>query len=101
MVSAQPVLILQMSESLTNLYIMAATVFVHHFSNHVYVYLMKDLTLSETLLAKHAYERFLASLGVESKAYHTDNGHFADKGFRDDFTSSNQTITCCGTIKME
>jgi hypothetical protein len=42
----------------------------------MYVCLMKDLTLSETLLAKHAYERFLASLGVESKAYHADNGRF-------------------------
>jgi len=57
---------------------------------------MKDLTLSETLLAKHAYERFLASLGVEAKVYHADNGRFADKGFRDDCTASNQTITFCG-----
>jgi hypothetical protein len=57
---------------------------------------MKDLTLSKTILAKHAYERFLASLGIESKAYHADNGRFADKGFRDDCTSSNQTITFCG-----
>jgi hypothetical protein len=57
---------------------------------------MKDLTLSETLLAKHAYEHFLALLGVESKAYHADNGRFTDKGFRDDCTSSNQTITFCG-----
>jgi hypothetical protein len=42
---------------------------------------MKDLTLSETLMAKHAYEKYLASLGVESKAYHADNRCFADKGF--------------------
>ena len=75
---------------------MAATIFVDHFSDHVYVYLMKDLTLSETLLAKHAYERFLALLGIESKTYHADNGRFTDKGFRDDCTSSNQTITFCG-----
>ncbi len=72
---------------------MAAMVFVDLFSDHVYVYLIRNLTLSKTLLAKHAYECFLASLGVESKAYHADNGCFADKGFRDDCTSSNQTIT--------
>ena len=96
MVSAQPGLIPQMSGRLTNLRVMAATIVVGHFSNHVYVYLMKDLTLSKTILAKHAYERFLASLGIESKAYHADNGRFADKGFRDDCTSSNQTITFCG-----
>ncbi len=75
---------------------MVATIFVEHFSDHVYVYLMKDLTRSETLLAKHAYEHFLVLLGVESKAYHTHNGQFADKGIRDDCTSSNQTITFCG-----
>jgi hypothetical protein len=96
MVSAQPGLIPQMSGHLTNLCVMAATIFVDHFLDHVYMYLMKDLTLSETLLAKHAYEHFLASLGIESKGYHTDNGCFANKGFRDDCTFSNQTITFCG-----
>jgi len=96
MVPAQPGLIPQMSGRLTNLRVMAATSVVDHFSNHVYVYLMKDLTLSKTILAKHAYERFLALLGIESKAYHADNGRFAGKGFRDDCTSSNQTITFCG-----
>jgi hypothetical protein len=96
MVSAQPGLIPQMSGCLTNLHNMAATIFVEHFSDHVYVFLMKDLTLSEILMAKHAYKCFRASLGVVSKAYHADNGRFADKGFRDDCTSSNQTITFCG-----
>jgi len=91
MVPAQPGLIPQMSGHLTNLRVMAAMIFVDHFLDHVYVYLMKDLTLSEPILAN-----FLASLGIESKAYHADNGCFADKGFRDDCTSSNQTITFCG-----
>jgi hypothetical protein len=57
---------------------------------------MQDLMLAETLLAKHAYEKFLALLGINSKAYHADNGRFADKGFWDDCTLSNQTITFCG-----
>jgi hypothetical protein len=96
MVPAQPGLVPQMSGHLTNLCIMAATVFVDHFSDYVYVYLMRDLTLTKTLLAKHTYKRFLASLGVESKVHHADNGCFADKGFRDDCTSSNQMITFCG-----
>jgi hypothetical protein len=96
MVSAQPGLIPQMNGRLTNFRVMGATVFVDHYSDHVYIYLMKDLTLSETLMAKHAYELFLASLGVDSKAYHADNGCFADKGFRYDCTFSNQTITFCG-----
>jgi hypothetical protein len=72
---------------------MGATVFFDYYLDHTYIYLMRDLTLAETLLAKHAYEKFLASLGINSKAYHADNGRFADKGFRDDCTLSNQTIT--------
>jgi hypothetical protein len=96
MVSAQPGLIPQTSGCLTNLRVMGATIFVDHFLDHVYVYLMKDLMLAETLMAKHAYEKYLALLGVESKAYHEDNGRFADKGFRDNCISSNQTITFCG-----
>ena len=96
LVSAQPGLIPQMSGRLTNMRIMGATVFVDHYSDHVYIYLMRDLTLSETLMAKHAYERFLSSIGVDSKAYHADNGRFADKGFQDDCAANNQAITFCG-----
>jgi hypothetical protein len=58
-----------------------ATIFVDHYSDHVSVFRMRDLTLDETILAKHAYEQFLSNLGVTSKAYHADNGRFADKGF--------------------
>ncbi len=95
MVSAQPGIIPQMSGYLTNLYVTGATVFVDHFSDHIYVYLMHNLTLEETLLTKHAYERFLAALGVDSKAHHANNGCFADKGFQDDCVSCNQNITFC------
>jgi hypothetical protein len=73
-----------------------ATIFVDHHSNHVYVFLMQDLTLDETILAKHAYKQFLSSIEVTSKAYHADNGQFADKGFHNDCTSCNQAITFCG-----
>jgi hypothetical protein len=89
-------LIPQISGRLTGMRINVATIFVDRHSNHVYVFLMKDLTLDETILEKHAYERFLSSIGVTSKAYHADNGRFADKGFRDDCTSCNQVITFCG-----
>ncbi len=73
-----------------------ATIIVDHYSDHVYVFLMHNLSLKETLLAKHAYERFLSSVRVTAKAYHADNGQFADKGFKDDCTMINQSITCCG-----
>jgi hypothetical protein len=54
------------------------------------------LTLDQTILSKHAYKRFLSSIGVASKAYHADNGRFADKGFRDNCITCNQVITFCG-----
>ncbi len=51
-----------------------------HYSDHVYVFLMQDLTFDETILAKHAYKQFPSSIGVTSKAYHANNGRFSDKG---------------------
>ncbi len=57
---------------------------------------MRDLLLEETLLAKHAYEHFLSSIGVTAKAYHANNGCFADKGCKDDCATSNQSIMFCG-----
>ena len=94
-VSALPGIIPQMSGFLTNLRINGATVFVDHFSDHVYVYLMKNPTLEETLEAKAAYERFLQFIGVSAQAYRADNGRFADKGFIDACRSSQQLITFC------
>ena len=94
-VSAQPGLIPQMGGFVSNLCLMGATIFIDHYSDHVYCYLMRNLTFEETLLAKDAYERFLKSNGVSAQAYHAGNGRFVDKGFRDDCISSNQTITFC------
>jgi hypothetical protein len=104
LVSAQPGLIPQITGNLTGQRINGATVIVDHFSDHVYVYLMRNLTLDETILAKHAYERFLSSIGVIAKAYHADNGRFADQGFQDECNRSNQTlhfVVLEVTIKME
>ena len=95
LVSAQPGLIPQITGNLTGQRINRATVIVDHFSDHVYVYLMRNLTLDETILAKHAYERFLSSIRVTAKSYHSDNGRFADQGFREDCNRSNQVITFC------
>jgi hypothetical protein len=54
LVSAQPGLIPQISGKLTGMRVNGATIFVDHYSDHVYVSLMWDLTLDETNLAKHA-----------------------------------------------
>jgi hypothetical protein len=54
---------------------------VDHHSDHVYVFLMRDLTLDETILAKHAYERFLSSIGVTSKAIMLIMGNLLTRDF--------------------
>jgi hypothetical protein len=96
LVSAQPGLIPQISGKLTCMQINGATVIVDHYSDHIYPFLMRNLSLKETLLKKKAYECFLSSIGVTAKAYHADNGWFADKGFKDNYAMSNQSITFCG-----
>jgi len=96
LISVQPGLIPQISGRLTCMQSNGATVIVDHYSDHVYVFLMHNLSLKKTLLTKHAFECFLSSIGVTAKAYHTDNGQFADKGFKDDCTMSNQSITFYG-----
>jgi hypothetical protein len=96
LVSAQSGLISQISGKLTHQCVNGSTIFVDHFSDHVYAYLMRDLTLDETIAAKHGYECFLHLHGILSKAYHADNGCFADQGFRDDCMQNNQIIAFCG-----
>ena len=51
-VSAQPGLIPKISGFLTSKRLWGATTSVDHVSDYVYVHLMRDLTLDETLLAK-------------------------------------------------
>jgi hypothetical protein len=81
MVSAQPGLIPQMAGSSTNLCIWGATIFVDHFLNYVYVALMNDLTLDETLLAKSSFERHANGGGVNVNSYQANIAWFADAGF--------------------
>jgi hypothetical protein len=95
LVSAQPGRIPQISGKLTHQRVNGATVFVDNFSDCVYAYLMRDLTLDETITAKHGYEHYLSLLGIKSKEYHADNSWFSDKGFWDDCLDNDQSITFC------
>jgi hypothetical protein len=95
MISAQPGLIPQMAGFLTNLRIWGATIFVDHHSDYVFVALMHDLTLDETLLAKTSFERHANEGGVNIKSYRADNGRVADSGFQQAVKDCNQKITYC------
>ena len=80
-VSAQPGLIPQMSGFLTSRRIWGCTTFCDHVSDFVYVHLMRDFTVDETILAAKAFEKVLSQASRRVKHYQADNGAFAHKGF--------------------
>ena len=94
-VSAQPGLIPQMSGFLTSKRIWGCTTFCDHVSDFVYVHLMRDFTVDETILAAKAFEKVLSQAARRVKHYHADNGAFAHKGFLDHVNRADQKITFC------
>ncbi|KAL7546945.1 LOW QUALITY PROTEIN: hypothetical protein ACHAWF_014538, partial [Thalassiosira exigua] len=89
-------LIPQISGFLTSKRFWGCTTFVDHVSDFVYVHLMRDFTLEETLLAKAAWEKILIQANRKVKHYHVDNGRFTDNGFIDACNDKDQTLTFCG-----
>ena len=85
-----------MSGFLTNQRLWGATTFVDHVSDYVYVHLMRDLSLTETLLSKSAMEKVMSQAGRTVKHYHADNGQFAENGFINAVNGKYQKITFCG-----
>ena len=82
-----------MSSFLTSRRLWGATTFVDHVSDYVYVHLMQDLTLDETLLAKETMEKVIEQAGIYVKHYHADNGIVSDNGFIDAINTKDQKIT--------
>jgi len=85
-----------MSGFLTHERIWEATTFVDHVSDYIYVHLMKNFTIEETLSAKKAFERIFTLAGHEVKAYRADNGRFADSKWHESCNLLNQELTFCG-----
>ena len=85
-----------MSGFLTKQRLWGATTFVDHVSDYVYVHLMRDFSLANTLLAKEALEKVMAQAGQSVKHYHADNGSFSDNGFVDAVNIKSQKLTFCG-----
>ncbi len=95
LVSAQLGLTPKMAGFLTILRIWGATIFVGHFSDHVIVALMQDLTLDKTLLAKPSFKRHAHEGGESINSYHADNSCFADSGVQEVIENADQKITYC------
>ena len=85
-----------MSGFLTSNRFWVATVFVDHAISYMYTHLQQDQTLIEYIKAKAAYERMAATFGIRVKKFHTDNGIFAEEGFKSDVSNINQTISYFG-----
>ena len=62
----------------------------------MYTHLQQNQTLVESIEAKAAYERMVETFIIRVKKFHTDNGIFAEEGFKSDASNNNQTISYCG-----
>jgi hypothetical protein len=84
-----------MAGFLTNKQIWGCTIFVDHGIDYIYVQLMKDFTIIETLLAKLAFKKLCAKADCSVKHYQADSGQFSDKEFLAAYNNLNQTIEFC------
>ena len=71
-ISAQPGLIPQIAGFLTSKPISGCTTFIDRISDYIYVHLMKDLMLPETLLAKMIFEQLCTRANRSIKFYRAD-----------------------------
>ena len=73
-----------------------ATIFVDHATNFTHVHMIKNFQGDEALEAKNGYESRLAEYGARVRAYHGDNGRFAEALWVTDASEKNQKMTFCG-----
>ena len=95
MISHQPGLVPRYDGKHTRDRITCVTCFKDHISGLSYSYLQVSSDGATTLEAKHAFESYNATFDIKVKAYHADNGRFAEKLFRDDVSNCDQDITYC------
>jgi hypothetical protein len=96
LVSSTPGLVAQMAGFLTRKRYKYACVFVDHFSDFGYVYMMKEHTANEALDAKLAFEAYSEAHGIEVKRYHADNGVCATQQWKEDCYQQRQLLTLAG-----
>ena len=94
-VSGQPGLVPRMDGKHTKQRIVGGAVFKDHVSSYSYTHLQTSLDLSQSISAKDGFEKHADSNGVSVKSYHSDNGIFAEQGFRDAVSDAAQTISYC------
>jgi GAG-pre-integrase domain len=73
-----------------------ATIFVDSYSGISFVYLQQTTNATETLEAKHQFENYARSFGVNIVHYHADNGRFIETVWREDIRLKGQSISYSG-----
>ena len=94
--SAQPGHVPQITGNLTCRRYVGALVFVDDFMDETYCHLVENFTDEESLLAKEAFERYMASHDVVVRHYHGDNGSFSNEAWVTDCDDKGQTYSFCG-----
>ena len=84
-----------MSGFLTSRRIWGCTTFCNHVSGFLYVNLIRDFTVEETILAVKAFEKTLSKADRLVTHYHADNRIFANNSFLESINKKDQKITFC------
>ena len=71
-------------------------IFVDHATGHDHVEHLVNFTTTETILAKHCYEKHMLDMGISIQAYQSDNGIFATCGFLDEIYKGFRNIKFSG-----
>ena len=72
------------------------SIFVDHASGMIFHYPQVDLSATTTIRAKQHLEALAKDVDVSIKAYHSDNGVFASKEFRNHCSSQRQKLSFSG-----
>jgi transposase InsO family protein len=81
--------------STTNGYV-GGTIYVDSASGYVFHRPQKSISASDTIRGKLIFEQEAADAGVKIKSYHSDNGVFNSKEFKDHCTKLDQKLTFSG-----
>ena len=73
-----------------------ATIFVDAASGLIFVVPQVTMNATDTINAKHEFERYCHEMGVTVDSYHTDNGIYKSKAFTEELVNNFQSIRFSG-----
>ena len=73
-----------------------ATIFVDGASGYIHTECQVTLNASDTINAKHKFERHALEMGVKVESYHTDNGIYKSQAFTEELSTNYQQIRFSG-----